>query len=125
MSVQSNRSILGLHLNWILFENTYIIKEHVRKSVPVRMEKISEMNRLKERIQGTTIDLSYSKEAVAQISQADTTFNVRSLLFARSFERPVQLHFRRLNLTFLVFKIENSASNHRLALHRYCDEKST
>lgn len=59
----------------------YRVQENVRKVVPVIIEKRTDVNKLREELQGACYDLEYSVEAVKSIDDADEPLkNVQELL---------------------------------------------
>ena len=54
----------------------YRIQEHVRKSVPMVIDKNNELEEFKNRLKGSSFDLDYSLDAIVKMSRADTNFEV-------------------------------------------------
>lgn len=69
-------------------------KEHVRKSIPITIEKTNETDNFKTKLQGNSFDLDYSHDAVSRMTRADTTLDSISRLLTDSLYAARQLSIR-------------------------------
>jgi len=72
----------------------YRIQEHVRKSIPITIEKTNETDNFKTKLQGNSFDLDYSHDAVSRMTRADTTLDSISRLLTDSLYAARQLSIR-------------------------------
>ncbi len=55
---------------------SFIIKEHVQKTLPTMIQKRNELENLQERLNGLVFDIEYSGDAVKNLGTSDEHLNV-------------------------------------------------
>ena len=73
IQVRHNISNFCVNLNYAKW---YILKEHVRKSIPNLIEKKADLDNVGAQIKGTSFDLVYSIDAVSKMANAEQTLEV-------------------------------------------------
>lgn len=70
------------------------IQEHVRKSIPVMIEKVAEVDQFTQKIKGHSFDLDYSHDAISRMARSDATLDSTSRLLTDSLYIARQLNIR-------------------------------
>ncbi|RNA12687.1 MEF2BNB isoform X1 [Brachionus plicatilis] len=100
VEVKARKVINGL--NSSMYENSneasiglYRIQEHVRKTVPVIMDRTGEMENYMNKIKGSKFDLEYSIEAVQKVSDSEQIVESITKLMIESLELVKKMNIKK------------------------------